>query len=239
MSSEDISILVVDDSKTDVAVIIGILEGYRLYVAHNGIEAMKIIKENPDIGIVLLDLNMPLMDGFQVLKEIDSEAKLKYLNVIILTNYEEVENEIKGLELGAVDYIRKPLKSPVIEKTDRSPRQAPARKTKTGALQRRSGEAVALRTVELVVTRDMTIRALLSLLEARDIESSNHTKRTQLMMRALCKHIRQKDKYGDILTDEYIELLCSATPLHDIGKIGIPDSILFKPGNCRKKNSRS
>jgi len=230
MSQTDISILVVDDSKTDVAIISSILEGYRLYVAYNGLEAMEMIKDNADIRIILLDLNMPLMDGFEVLKAIYSDLKLDYLNVIILTNYEEVENEIKGLELGAVDYIRKPLNLQSLKKRIEVHVKLQSARLKMERYNADLEEAVALRTVELVVTRDMTIHALLNLLEARDIESSNHTKRTQLMMRALCEHLQQNEKFKDVMTDDYIELLFSAAPLHDIGKVGIPDSILSKPG---------
>lgn len=230
MSNTDTSILIVDDSKTDVAIIKSILEDYRLTVAYDGLEAMEIIKRNPDISIVLLDINMPLMDGFEVLKAIYTDLKLDYLNVIILTNYDEVENEIKGLELGAVDYIRKPLNLQSLRKRiEIHAKLQNARKNLeqyTADLE----QAVDLRTAELVMTRDLTIRALLNLLEVRDIESSNHTKRTQLMMKVLCEHLRMNDKYKDILTDDYIALLCSAAPLHDIGKVSIPDGIIFKPG---------
>jgi len=85
------------------------------------------------------------------------------------------------------------------------------------------------RTRESVLTRDVTIHALVSLLEVRNIESSNHTKRTQLMMRALCNHLRTKPMFANILTESYSAELFDTTPLHDIGKVGIPDHILLKP----------
>ncbi|NCB51870.1 MAG: response regulator [Clostridia bacterium] len=235
MNQSDISILIVDDSKTDVAIISSILEGYCLYVAYNGLEAMEIIKNNADIKIVLLDLNMPLMDGFEVLEAIYSELKLDYLNVIILTNYEEVEKEIMGLELGAVDYIRKPLNLQALKKRIEVHYKLQCARYSMERYNADLEEAVALRTAELVMTRDMTIHALLNLLEARDIESSNHTKRTQMMMRALCEHMQKNEKYKDILTDDYISLIYSAAPLHDIGKIGIPDAIIYKPGSLSRE----
>jgi putative two-component system response regulator len=89
---------------------------------------------------------------------------------------------------------------------------------------------VAERTKEFNMTRDVTIHAMVGLLEVRDIESGNHTKRTQWMMRALCDQLRNKEAYHAILTDAYINELFSTAPLHDIGKMGIPDSILLKPG---------
>ena len=235
MAISDIRILIVDDSKTDVAIISSILEEYSCLVAYNGIEAMELIKANPDIDIVLLDLNMPLMDGFEVLKQISSDSKLNYLNVIILTNYDEVENEIKGLELGAVDFIRKPLNLQSLRKRIEIHSKLQRARRELERYNADLEEAVTLRTFELVATRDLTIHALVSLLEVRDIESSNHTKRTQFMMQALCEHLRKSDKYKDILTDEYIAILCSAAPLHDIGKVGVPDDILTKPGKLTEK----
>ncbi len=230
MAASDIRILIVDDSKTDIAIISSILADYDCLIAYNGLEAMSLIKANPDISIVLLDLNMPVMDGFEVLKQVYSDLKLNNLNVIILTNYDEVENEIKGLELGAVDYIRKPLNLPSLRKRIEIHSKLQRARRELERYNADLEEAVALRTFELVATRDLTIHALLSLLEVRDIESSNHTKRTQLMMQTLCEHLRKSEKYRDILTDEYIALLYSTAPLHDIGKVGVPDYILTKPG---------
>lgn len=230
MFISDIRILIVEDSKTDVTIIKSILADYSCLVAQNGAEAMQLIRENPDISIALLDLNMPVMDGFEVLKQVYSDPKLNYLNVIILTNSDEVESEIRGLELGAVDYIRKPLNIQSLRKRVEVHSKLQRARRELERYNADLEEAVALRTVELVATRDLTIHALISLLEVRDIESSNHTKRTQFMMQALCEHLRKSEKYKSILTDEYIALLCSTAPLHDIGKVGVPDDILTKPG---------
>ena len=230
MGNNDINILIVDDSKTDVLIISSILSDYSLLIAYDGFEAMEKIKTNPEINIVLLDLNMPEMDGFEVLHTINNNQRLQYLDVIILTNCDEVENEIKGLELGAVDYIRKPLNLMALRKRIEIHIKLQNARKKLEQYNADLEKAVDMRTSELVMTRDMTINALISLLEVRDIESSNHTKRTQQMMKALCKQIRTIDKYKDIMTDEYIALLCITAPLHDIGKIGVPDCILSKPG---------
>jgi len=230
MSNSDINILIVDDSKTDITIISNILNDYSLLVALDGFEAMRLIQNNPDISIVLLDLSMPGMDGFEVLQALKDNQELNDLDVIILTNYDEVENEIKGLELGAVDYIRKPVNIQSIRKRIEIHTNLQNARKKLEMYNADLERDVALRTSELVMTRDMTINALISLLELRDIESSNHTKRTRMMMKALCEQIRTSEKYKDIMTDDYIALLCSTAPLHDIGKIGIPDCILSKPG---------
>jgi putative two-component system response regulator len=196
---------------------------------------MDIIKKNPDIDILILDLNMPRMNGFEVLEAINSSPSLSGFSTIILTNYDETENEIRGLDLGAVDYIRKPLNIASLRK--RIEVHLNLRTVRKYIVQQNQQleETVAQRTKELILTRDITIHALVGLLEVRNIESSNHTMRTQHMMRALCEQLRKKQAYAEILTDDYIKELYKTAPLHDIGKVGIPDSILLKPGKLEKE----
>ena len=102
-------VLIVDDSKTDVVLISSILKDYDLLTAYDGIEAMEAIEKHPDIDIMILDLNMPRMNGFEVLEAIRDHPEHNQIASLILTNYDEIDYEIRGLELGAVDYIRKPL----------------------------------------------------------------------------------------------------------------------------------
>ena len=223
-------ILIVDDSKTDVALLTNILCDYDLSVAYDGVEAMKALDEIPDIDVLILDLNMPRMNGFEVLEAMRENPEYRKKAAIILTNADEIENEIKGLDLGAVDYIRKPLNLQSLRK--RIEVHSNLRDAQN-ALERYNAElekTVQERTEELALTRDISIHALICLLEVRDIESSNHTKRTQWMMKVLCEYLRTKEKYTEILNDTYIKELFNTSPLHDIGKVGIPDSILLKPG---------
>ena len=104
-----VKILLVDDSATDRKIIQSMLVGYNVLLAEDGLEALRIIESNPDIDLMILDLNMPNMDGFEVLNVLQSDDRFKMLRTIILTNYDELDNEIKGLQFGAVDYIRKPV----------------------------------------------------------------------------------------------------------------------------------
>lgn len=223
-------ILIVDDSKTDVLMISHILNDYDLQVAYDGIEAMNLIANDPDIDIMILDLNMPRMNGFEVLEALGNKPEYKDIATLILTNSDEIDNEIRGLELGALDYIRKPLNIRSLRK--RIEVHSNLKNISKSLAQHNFllEKAVQERTIELNLTRDVTIHALVGLLEVRNIESSNHTRRTQWMMKALCDHLRTKESYHTILTDMYINELFSTAPLHDIGKVGIPDSILLKPG---------
>ncbi|HHW47734.1 MAG TPA: EAL domain-containing protein [Clostridiaceae bacterium] len=104
-----IKILVVEDSATDMLIIKNMLNEYNILTACDGIETMRILEEHDDIDLLILDLNMPNMDGFQVLERLKSDARYRKIRTIILTIYDEIDNEIKGLRLGAVDYIRKPI----------------------------------------------------------------------------------------------------------------------------------
>lgn len=223
-------ILIVDDSKVDVIMIQSILSDYELKVAYDGMEALNILEQNPDIDLMILDLNMPNMNGFEVLEIMQRVPQYQKIITLILTNSDELENEIKGLGLGAVDYIRKPLNLESLRKRIEIHVKL---KTVSNQLERNNAsleKIVQKRTEELILTRNITINALIGLLEARDIESSNHTKRTQLMIEALCRQLSEKPKFNHILTEQYAQEIVDTAPLHDIGKVGIPDNILLKPG---------
>lgn len=223
-------ILIVDDSVTDVLLIKTMLSEYPLLIAEDGIAAMEILQKQPDIEIMILDLNMPKMNGFEVLEALQKNQEYKKITTLILTNYDETENEIRGLELGAVDYIRKPLNMPSLRKRIEIHMSLRSAWNSLEEQNTELEEKVIRRTRELEITRDVTIHALVGLLEARNIESSNHVKRTQKMMKILCEHLRIKDPYSKILNDKSITEIFQTAPLHDIGKVGIPDKILLKPG---------
>jgi putative two-component system response regulator len=227
--SMDTRILIVDDSMSDMAVIKSMLGDYQLLAATNGLEAMKLVEQDPSIDLMVLDLNMPIMNGFEVLEALKQP---EYHNIvsIILTNQEEIENEVKGLALGAMDFIRKPLNREALRKRVEVQLALRNSRMMMEDYNLRLQREIESRTNELVLSRDISINVLVGLLEVRNIESSNHTKRTQYMMRRMCEHLKQKDHYKPILTDEYINEIFRTTPLHDIGKVGIPDHILLKPG---------
>jgi putative two-component system response regulator len=223
-------ILIVEDSVVDVALIKAILSDQDLYFAKDGVEAFEVIDQIPDIDLMILDINMPRMNGFEVLEIMRNNPKYAKIVTLILTNHDELENEIKGLSLGAVDYIRKPLNIESLRKRiDIHSRLKQA----TKLLEENNSileETIKERTSEIALTRSITIHALIGLLEIRDIESGNHTIRTQYFIKAICEELAKKERYKDILTEEYIREIFDTAPLHDIGKVGVPDNILLKPG---------
>ncbi|MGE5389674.1 MAG: HD domain-containing phosphohydrolase [Deltaproteobacteria bacterium] len=226
----DTTILIVDDSKTDMMLIKNMLYDYNLLMAYDGMEAMDVIDNISNIDLMILDLNMPRMNGFEVLQTMQKRPVSKRIPTLILTNFDEVENEIKGLNLGAVDYIRKPLNMQSVRKRVEVHMNLRRALKSIEEYNQELEEKVYARTRELVLTRDITIHALIGLLEVRNLESRNHTVRTQWMMKMLCEHLKNKPHYAQILQEEYIRILVQTAPLHDIGKVGIPDNILLKPG---------
>lgn len=222
-------ILIVDDSSTDRVIISNILNDCVLFTACDGIEAMDLLRKQ-EIDLIILDLNMPRMNGFEVLEALRDDPKLCKIATLILTNYDETENELKGLGLGAVDYIRKPLNLDSLRKRIEVHANIRQAQNIIESYNKTLEEVVLERTKELILTRDTTIHALIGLLEVRNIESGNHTKRTQYMIRILSEHLSLRPEYMDLLTKDYITELFNTSPLHDIGKVGIPDCILLKPG---------
>lgn len=224
-------ILIVDDSILDTELIKAILFDQELYVASNGVEALAMLDQIPDIDLMILDINMPKMNGFEVLEVMRNDFKYSKVVTLILTNHDELENEIKGLSLGAVDYIRKPLNIESLRKRI----DIHAKLKQASKLLEENNQileaTVKERTKEITLTRSITIHALIGLLEIRDIESGNHTLRTQHYIKAICEELAKTDKYKTILTEDYIMEIFETAPLHDIGKVGIPDSILLKPGS--------
>lgn len=235
---EKSKILIVDDSKIDQLIIQEILKDYNTTSVYDGTEAIDVLSSGENIDMIILDLNMPKMNGFEVLERIRSDFSELEMSVIILTNYEEIENEIRGLELGAVDYVRKPLNTESLLKRIEVHLNLIIARKEVKEYNTFLEERVRVRTNQLVKSRDVTVNALIGLLEVRDIESSNHTKRTQLMMKFFTEHLSTTDKYKDLMKPPYVEALYKTAPLHDIGKVGIKDEILLKPGKLTEEEFR-
>jgi putative two-component system response regulator len=204
------------------------LKAESILFAKNGLEALRMISDHAEIDLILLDLRMPLLDGFGVLKEL--EELNSEIPVIILTNADEIEQEIKGLEFGAVDFIRKPLNIQILNKRIAIQLKLKMANQNIKQYNRILEETVKVRTKEVIKTNEITINALIRLLEVRNIESSNHSKRTKAMMQVLCNELTRLNLEGYELDQQQIADLVHTAPLHDIGKVGIPDSILLKPG---------
>lgn len=219
------TILVVDDTPDNLDLMGDLLmNDYKVKIANSGKKALEIVQMGHPPDLILLDIMMPEMDGYEVCSVLKSDEKTKNIPVIFLTAKTNSIDEQKGFEIGAVDYITKPI-SPVI---------VMARVKTHLDLHNKNvylEQLVNQRTQEITAIQDVTIHAMASLAETRDNETGNHIRRTQNYVKLLAQHLQFHPKYTHFLNmDGVIDTLFKSAPLHDIGKVGIPDAILLKPG---------
>ena len=225
------TILVVDDTPENLTLMSGLLkESYRVKVANGGERALKIAISDTPPDLILLDIMMPEIDGYEVCRRLKADPRSVDIPVIFLTAKSEVADETLGLEMGAVDYITKPISPPIV-----------LARVKTQLAMKRMADflrdqnhylesEVRRRTEEVTAIQEVTIHAMASLAETRDSDTGNHIRRTKHFLRLLAEKVRHNPRFSDFLTDSTIDMLYKSAPLHDIGKVGIPDRILLKPG---------
>lgn len=235
MMDREKTIMIVDDTEMNIVILVEALQDdYELIVAINGVEAIEILEEQkPDL--ILLDIMMPEMDGYEVLKNIKKNPDLEHIPVILLSAITDSDSKTKGFSLGAVDYVTKPFE--IVEVKARVKTQLRIEEARL-LLESQNivlEEKVKERTKLIERTNSATIYCLAALAETRDPETGEHIKRTQEYIKELALELRKDEKYKAIFTDEYIELLYKSAPLHDIGKVGVKDSILLKPGKLTEE----
>ncbi|MFN4266856.1 MAG: two-component system response regulator [Aquabacterium sp.] len=210
------TVLVVDDSPENIELLSRILgQDYRIKVATTGEKALQIAYSDEPPDLILLDIMMPDLSGHEVCRRLKANPDRRRIPVIFVTAMSTIEDEALGLSLGAVDYITKPISPPLVQ----------ARVRTHLALYDQSRELermVAQRTAELVATRQQIIRRLGRAAEFRDHEGGNHVIRISHVSRLIAQQAG--------LGPETVQLLFQTVPLHDVGKLAIPDHILLKPG---------
>jgi putative two-component system response regulator len=226
------TVLVVDDTPHNLSLMSGLLkELYKIKVANNGEKAIRIVQSDSPPDLILLDIMMPGLSGYEVCKILKEDPRSRSIPIIFLTAMTAMEDEKKGLALGAVDFITKPVNPPIV-----MARVATHLQVKAAADFLRDQNAylekeVARRTQELAAIQDVTILAMASLAETRDTDTGNHIRRTQYYLQLLANFLKGHDRFRSFLSDHTITMLFKSAPLHDIGKVGIPDRILLKPGS--------
>ena len=227
----DSTVLVVDDSPENLELMGGLLgDLYRVKVANSGSRALKILEGELLPDLILLDVMMPEMSGWDVCRVIQSTKRLAHIAVIFLTAKTSPDDEKLGFDLGAVDYISKPINPATLlarVKTHLSlKRMSDVLRNRNLVLKDEIDKGVQ----EIRAIQETTIHAMASLAETRDNETGNHIRRTQNYVKTLAQTLSKHPRFAHYLTDEQIEMLYLSAPLHDIGKVGIPDHILLKPG---------
>ncbi len=201
-------VLVADDDVISAEMLKNSLEqfDYDVTLAHDGAEAFALIRSG-SFHLVISDWEMPGMSGLELCQQIRKRSWSSYIYFILLTSYSGVENSILGLEAGADDFLSKPFHPEEIR--------------------------VRLKAAERILTlesRDLTIFSLAKLAESRDNETGAHLERIREYCRILATELTETERYKNDIDGDYVQLLYLTSPLHDIGKVGIPDSVLLKPG---------
>lgn len=208
-------ILIVDDQTANLDVLRGILKSnYKILATTSGKQALKIAQhKQPDL--ILLDIMMPELDGYQVCKALKDNPSTAKIPVIFITAMIEHENEFTGLELGAVDYLTKPVNADIVKQRIKNHLELYDRR-------RQLESEVEKRTAKIEASRMEIIHRLGRAAEYKDNETGLHVKRMSLFSHKIALETG--------MTEREARLILKAAPMHDIGKIGIPDSILLKPG---------
>lgn len=225
------TILIVDDDPTNLSIMTALLRpGYQVRAVNSGESALRAAATEPRPDLILLDVMMPGMDGLAVLKHLRASSITADIPVVFLTALTDPRDEEHGLEVGAVDYITKPIKPAVVLARVRTQLEAKQARDWMKDQNAFLEAEVARRMAENELTQLVSIRALAHLAETRDPETGSHILRTQGYVQLLANLLQPHPRFTGFLTPRNIALLTKSAPLHDIGKVGIPDAILQKPG---------
>lgn len=231
-------ILIVDDTPDNLSLMAELLQPrYSIKVANSGERALKVAASTrPDL--ILLDIMMPDIDGYEVARRLKNDPQTENIPFIFLTACSSSDDEQRGFELGAVDYIVKPISPPVmlarVQTHITLKAAADFLRDKNEFLER----DVEKRTAEITAIQNATIQVVTSLAETRDRETGNHIRRTQSYVRLIATHLSHHPRFRSILTASAIATMYKSAPLHDIGKVGIPDRILLKPSKLTAEEFR-
>lgn len=222
------TILVVDDDRLNLMMAQKLLaEDYHVAAVNSGELALHYLeKKQPDL--ILLDIQMPVMDGLEVMQKLQANEKWQKISVIFLTADRTAETEETCFRMGAVDYIGKPFVPAIMM-------QRIHRTLELDDYRRSLERMVEKQLQRITQLQQDIIFSMANLIESRDGTTGEHVKRTSSYVNLLVEKMQEKGLYKERLTREYIDYLQKAAPLHDIGKIAVPDAVLQKPGKLTKE----
>ena len=229
MEEKNFKVLIVDDEPRNLKILEGILFplNYIIQSANNGEECLVMVADDPP-DLILLDVMMPGVDGYEVCRQLKTQSMTAKIPVIFVTALSDTEDEARGFSLGGVDFINKPVSPPIVRARVKAHLSLYNQK-------KLLEQMVHERTKELVRTQSVTILGLATLAEYRDNETGGHILRTQEYIRELTEVLKDHPEFQSYLDKNTIDLLCKSAPLHDIGKVGVRDEILLKPGRLTEE----
>lgn len=221
-------ILVIDDNKTTLAMAKqAIGDEYSVIAVISGFQALKYLeRDTPDL--ILLDLNMPEMDGKQTMKKIKDNEKWCEIPIIVLTVENNPQTEVECLEMGAVDFIGKPFVPQVMKSRI-------ARAIELENYRMRLELDNEKKRAQLEKMKSQIIMVLANMIDTRDEVTGIHVHRVSAIVETLVRRMRDERMHPEFLDDRYVTSITLAAPLHDIGKIKIPDSVLKKQGDLTEE----
>jgi putative two-component system response regulator len=224
-------ILIVDDNPANLELLSGMLRhrGYKVRAAPGGRLALQAAQKNaPDL--ILLDISMPEMDGYEVCKRLKADEKLREVPVIFISALSETFDMLKAFSSGGVDYVVKPYQFEEVNARVETHLKLHRLKTELGEYNRRLEELVQEQVKEIFDSQMATIFAIAKLAESRDRDTGDHLERVQAICHSISLRLNESSRYASTITRADCENIFHASPLHDIGKVAIPDAILLKPG---------
>ncbi|MBQ4497559.1 MAG: response regulator [Spirochaetaceae bacterium] len=223
-------VFIVDDEATNLKVAENVLRNYfQLTLLTSGKELLQIIhRTKPDL--LLLDIEMPSMSGFEVIEKMKQDQQLQDIPVIFLTAKNDVESELRGLTLGALDYINKPFSPPLLLKRIQHYLAMVEQKKELQSFNKNLNDMVREKTETILQLQYSILSTIANLVEFRDVNTGGHIERTQHYLSVLLKAMREQGTYAEEVSTWKIPLLIQSAQLHDVGKIAISDTILKKEG---------
>ena len=231
------TLLIVDDNEMNRDLLQRRLgsSGYRLASAENGKEALEIMRQQ-SFDLVLLDIMMPVMDGYETLEVMQKDEVLQRIPVIMITALDDVDCAVRCIEMGAVDYVTKPFNSVLLKarvgaslERKRLSDQEQRHRVEIEHSNKDLSDEVRAKIREISQSQLAAIFAMSKLAESRDPETGEHLERMREYCRLLSEQLSRMPRYRSIIDREFVENIYAASPLHDIGKVGIEDRVLLKP----------
>lgn len=234
-SSSPVDILIVDDTLANIQILSGMLkqQGYKVRPVLEGAAAIK-AAENQVPDLILLDISMPEMDGYEVCTRLKQNPILSKVPVIFISALTESLDKVKAFTVGGVDYITKPFQLEEVRARVENHLRLARLQNELKEYNRHLEEKVVEQVNEISDSQMATILALAKLAEYRDEDTGQHIERIQYFCRLLVERMAESPKYQNLISPMFIENIINASPLHDIGKVGIPDHILLKPGRLNQ-----
>ena len=223
-------ILVVDDDKTNLTLAQKILlSQFRIAATNSGKAALKYLEHNhPDL--ILLDINMPEMDGFEVMEQIRGDKRTADIPIIFLTADDKADTEIRCFQMGAMDFVRKPFIPDVLMSRVSKTIELEQYRNNLEKMVEEQADKITESTRRISAIQDSVIVGMANLIESRDGSTGKHVKNTQIYVKMIADELHKRGLFPGELTEEFIENIRKAAPLHDVGKIKVPDAVLQKPG---------